>query len=686
MSEAAEALLVPEVVTPETISRLSDQLLLIGDALEAVIPSRMIGSDDQPPLVSTAWEYLDLLRRTTATARSWLVANEKVICGEHPALAALPAFLLGASDPDRELPGSVDAWPCSHHPHREATLFVEEVRRAAELLPVWRAYEAELEDRGFVDFATVLADAVRVLQNDSDTRARAQVKRVIVDEGQDLSPLMLTFARHLTTEECIIYGDTCQTINEWAGANRYGIAELTEQGANVLQLDVDYRKAPTIEHFCDNFRATIDEESRLDLESYRAATLPSGEEPPWPDKPVRWVSQGGDWASTYRAVIDAVERDSVPGWTVPDDASIATLARRTTTVTQCREIATSDTLSDDTTASIPALIQLARFLSQVIGLGDETEYVGQYDSNDDSADESLVETLPRLIATWYDIPHSVAVETLERDDCNPWIALVRLVEYGQDEMLEQPAYRIALVNAYHNLLDLAAHARRDTLGHFFHVLQDQFSLRRRPEINGAELDALETAIAGIQTPEGYPAPRPDRGALNQLEARWRTVRDDGEAGAHKISTIHKFKGDEADVVIVPNLTAGPWGVLDTSSRPFDRRRAVNSLTRVRHQLAFDKSPVAESLVQRKRHNERRVAYTAFSRARDLLIMLGEPSSQPRRLSSEVNPDDCLPRDVNRVENAHSLDIWTELQASLPGEGATCWSREILGLHRDGGGD
>lgn len=687
IATAAQELLTPTRATPATLARLRSRLQVIGDALESEIPSEALDADDQPALVTIAWEYLDLLRRTTGAAQAWLAANESVICTDHPELAALPAALLGAPAPDDSLAGSIESWPCSHHPYREATLFVEEVKRAIDLLPTWRAYEAELEERELVDFPNLLADAIAVLEEDPSTRARAQVKRVVVDEGQDLSPLMVTFARHLTTDECIIYGDTCQTINEWAGANRYGITNLIDAGAEVLQLDLDYRKAPAIETLCDNVRATIDGESRLNLDSYRDTAIATEEAPPWPETPIRVVQQGDDWDDAYRAVLDAIETDSVPGWTVPEDASVATLARRKETVRECADIVSSGTASADTTPSIPALIELARFLSHVAGIEETTEYVGQHEGDPaDDSDGSPVEALPRLLATWYGIPLTVAEEALDRDDCGPWIALVRMIEYGQDEGVEPSVYRSAFEHAYRDLIELAGHARRDPFGQLFRVLQDRFDIRQSEAVTHAAVKALEEAVAGIETPEEAPPPRPDPGALAQLEARWTSASNDDDTGNHTVSSIHRFKGSEADIVILPNLVAGPWSVLDTSSRSTDRRRAVNSLTRVRHGLASDDWSVTESLAQRKRHNERRVAYTALSRARDLLVLLGAPGGQPQHSSSAIDPDGCLPADVRRVENAQAFDIWTELQDALPVDGVERWSRTALGLDQEGGAD
>jgi len=236
------------------------------------------------------------------------------------------------------------------------------------------------------------------------------------------------------------------------------------------------------------------------------------------------------------------------------------------------------------------------------------------------------------------------------------------------------------------LIDLAGHARRDTLTRLVDILQDRFGLRRSAAVDYTAIDALDEATGSIETPEDAPPQQPDLGALEQLEARWSSAIDSDDDGEHMVSTIHRFKGNEADIVILPNLMQDPWDVLDASSRPIDRQRAVNSLTRIRHHLAFDSSSVTESLVQRKRHNERRVAYTALSRARDLLILLGEPGRQPNRRSAAVDPDDCLPADVRRVENAAAFDIWTELQAALPHEGVAHWSREALGLDQNGGDD
>jgi ATP-dependent exoDNAse (exonuclease V) beta subunit len=147
-----------------------------------------------------------------------------------------------------------------------------------------------------------------------------------------------------------------------------------------------------------------------------------------------------------------------------------------------------------------------------------------------------------------------------------------------------------------------------------------------------------------------------------------------------MSNIHQFKGDEADVVIARNLSPDSWEVPDEST--YDRDFAAASLSRVRHQLAFEICPATESFAQRKAHNERRVAYTALSRARDVLILIGESGSSMPPEETTIDPDTCLPAAVKRYDTNRSLDIWHELQ-SVSGGLSTCeWTAAELGLDTD----
>jgi superfamily I DNA/RNA helicase len=691
-ADAAATLLRPKQVTPTTLDRLQSRLRVIGDQLEAALPADWSPTESpDAPLAHTAWAYVDLLRETTASAAAWFDANQTAICDDHPELAALPGYLLGDDQASLNLSGDVSAWPVSNRPYVEADRYLREVRETRDLLDIWRAYEAILADRELVDFEGALQAAVTLLETDPELRADVGLDRVMVDEAQDLSPQMLAFARQLA-DDVILFGDTAQTINEWAGANRYNIQRLLDEGANEITLPVDFRKAPGIENSCDAFRETINGEVRLDMQSHR-----EDEDATWPETPIRWVQQDDDGGAAYEAVIDALETSSVPGWTVPQDASIATLARTGSTVGESQAVLAERGLADGPAGTTGAtgvdrVCSLLRLLATLSGLEPTTPYIGHHADGDDdplgpdalAIDEApAIEALPDVLSWWFDIPRPVSEAALSDRACGPWIALARLADHDQDDHLQDPAYRPAFEKAYETLVELGRHTQRDRLPLLVAAIRDRCNLDAHFADPETALAALDEALADVTDPAQDQPPRPDLGAIQQLEDRWQAALTTEPTGRHQVSTVHGFKGSEADIVVIRNLHSEAWDVPANGDDAWDRDRAVSSLSRVRHRLAFDRCPATESFCQRKAHNERRVAYTAMSRARDLLVVIGRPGSTTACTSGSVVPDDCLPGSVERYETTEPFDVWRELQTAFDNAATQEWPRQSLDLD-DGG--
>ncbi len=114
------------------------------------------------------------------------------------------------------------------------------------------AYEIAKQDRGVIDFEDVLLLMCGILQDREDIarEVRSQYRAFVVDEYQDVSLLQ----QHLLElwlgdrHDLCVVGDVAQTIYSFAGADPRHLVGFRSRhpGANVVQLNRDYRSTPQI--------------------------------------------------------------------------------------------------------------------------------------------------------------------------------------------------------------------------------------------------------------------------------------------------------------------------------------------------------------------------------------------------------------------------------------------------------
>ncbi|WP_224268525.1 PD-(D/E)XK nuclease family protein [Haloprofundus salinisoli] len=129
----------------------------------------------------------------------------------------------------------------------------------------------------------------------------------------------------------------------------------------------------------------------------------------------------------------------------------------------------------------------------------------------------------------------------------------------------------------------------------------------------------------------------------------------------RISTIHKAKGSEAPVVVMPDLTSADWPVWHSKEQLEHVARGLRRFT----------DTAEQSVAARRINNQRRLAYVGITRPRDLLVMIGHStgSTAPSQLLPDVDPylNDALETSTASAD----FDIWTELQSVLP-SGTKTW--------------
>ena len=159
----------------------------------------------------------------------------------------------------------------------------EAERNAAQLngcslLTGLEAYQVLLDNKSYLDYSSILEEAVTLLTTDDGvrTRLRERVKYVIVDEYQDVNPVQeaIVWSLHELGAGICVVGDDDQTIYQWRG----GDVE------NILTFD---RRYPAVEQIPleENFRSSdgVVETARTFIEQNNArlskAMKPTGAQP-----------------------------------------------------------------------------------------------------------------------------------------------------------------------------------------------------------------------------------------------------------------------------------------------------------------------------------------------------------------------------------------------------------------------
>ena len=106
-----------------------------------------------------------------------------------------------------------------------------------------RAYQELLDARGYLDYSSILDEALELLTNKYELRARIadRIKYVIVDEYQDVNPIQEDIVRslhELGAHICVV-GDDDQTIYQWRGSDVDNILTFAQRYPAVDRVSIE---------------------------------------------------------------------------------------------------------------------------------------------------------------------------------------------------------------------------------------------------------------------------------------------------------------------------------------------------------------------------------------------------------------------------------------------------------------
>jgi ATP-dependent helicase/nuclease subunit A len=633
----------------ERIAALAPLMRGAAQRTAALRPKLSAWAKDGSPLRADARDHArwsgmaDLLLTATGTIRKGLKTND----GFPPQCADTPVMrdLLRELERDsiaRHVLAEIRALPAPAYDDDEW----ERVREVAQVLVLAAAeLDQVFREQGVVDFPAVSLAALRALGSadaptDLGLRLDYRLQHILVDEFQDTSSAQLELVRLLTAgwqtgdgRSVFCVGDPMQSIYGFRQAEVRAFLELAEDGIGDVQFEVqrlsdNFRSAPPLVEWVNACfsrilpRADDRDRGAIAFRPSSAAADVSGSERGVPAVALRGFASRVQEAAAIADMI-AAELKRHPEWRIAVLVRARTHARDIAHSLRARRIAFRavdiEPLQDH--AIVRDVIML---VCALLHLGDRTAW------------------LALLRAPWAgislaDLLHLSRAAPLIWEALTDEAVLERLSEDGQARCRR---VRTALEAAFRvrNETSLARWVERTWLA------LGGASSAGSPQ----DLEFASAAFARLRELEelGLPDSADLPGSFADLYA------DHGAAGAVEIMTIHKAKGLEFDMVVVPALdrTNPPSRHQLLLSHQFARTGRDGMVMAARPPVGADRDPLFEFLRHQVRDaaglEAQRLLYVACTRAKRQLRLtatIGTEESEEVAGQGAVAAADWLPR-------------------------------------------
>jgi DNA helicase II / ATP-dependent DNA helicase PcrA len=435
----------------------------------------------------------------------------------------------------------------------------------ARLVP---AYRRLLHEHGQLDFDEQVHLAIGLLLADPVLRARVGrgTTHLLVDEAQDLTPAFVLLVRVLAgpQQQLFAVGDDDQTIYGYAGATPRVLVDLpdTYRGTTSYTLNVNHRCPAAV------VRAAAD------LLAHNTLRVPKdvrASAPASPDGMTEVPADDGRGAAVVLERLRPLLDEHRPG-------QVAVLARVGATL-----LAPQLVLED---ASVPVRRHVGTELLERAGIRTALAYLRCATDPDHLRPSDLADTLRRparrLTGVLRAAPHGTSLHRLALQ--------LTSIDAEHRDALRRYVDDLALLAALvRDGADSATVLRtvRDRIG-LGASLDALDGTRLRPEgsSHGDDLDALLEVAVLEPDPRGLPDRLEARLAGRPVAPRSDAHQGAGRHDAVTLSTVHRVKGREWDVVVLVGLRAGlmPHRLCDDLEE--ERRVLHVALTRARRHLVL----------------------------------------------------------------------------------------------------
>lgn len=609
-------------------------------------------------------EYLRQLIETTETIQRQIRSDpESLSTGSMQAAVKLPAVLFSGYGAEGEPMTRKGDFP-SGIPKLPYTLldrlrsYIEDCKRAVDFLPGYRIYEQQRQDADLVDFDDLIRKAVRLLQHDEiGSEIATQWDYVFCDEFQDTDSIQFDLVTALAQHNRLfVVGDDDQAIYEWRGANSENIgSKLTDTYRSDLtdkKLDLNFRsKQPILELANDAITALDDRGSDKELTAFG-------------DK--RDATNGVAYIDTT-APDDGPDSDEYQASQIT--TAIAGLLRG-----ELADIDQSYDLDD-----IAILVRKKRHAEPLIDSFGETgipfELVGDISTESTGVETVLAYlramampaddvSVRRVLLMRYRLNESdLRTLTREADRLIDAVRSVELSEMTEPNKLETARKHfehllsrrrnLSVQQLYTELLDTTdiewflTRTERRELKRLEELIESYGGTTTQPPIGTDFIDYLDQHDSIAEVTDSAPA--------EQTE---------GSSNAVSIMTVHKAKGLDFPVVVMPELTADEWA---------PQARNYSELID-----AIDGCGFWEADQIKQDHREaRRLLHVGITRAEEQLIVCGQAgeTSTEEGAVTFTEIQRWMADGIQWDLSATSFAIWEQIQESLP-EVAQDWTEMV----------
>jgi len=564
----------------------------------------------------------------------------------------LPKYLFGgyASGAPKGIPDDLDLELTDH-----LDSFVSDCLAARDLTAGYAAYERELDERNLIDFDGLVVETAALMDSPVGEEIAERWDYVFCDEFQDTDRLQFDLVTSLVTDENLfVVGDDDQAIYEWRGANVANITDELDQAFAALTdepLEENFRSRQPILNLANEAIQKLGHRERH-------KTLTRVDEPAYDGDSVATVElpdedDDSDGAAQLRTVVQNLltgAAENLDGTYDPGD--IALLVRKHAHATPV-----IDEFED---AGIP--YQVAGDLAtESVGVGTVTAYLKALARPEDEVSWN------RILLMRYRLCDA-DLSTLNAGD-DPLVDTLR--ETPLDEFEEPDRVAEAREHAT-ELLDIRDSA---SLSHLYRELTDRTNIEwYLSEQERRDLAQLEDVIEQYGDSAVQPPLTPE--FIDSLEhydslfdesGTTPTSQPDVADDAVNVMTIHKSKGLDFPVVLIPQVTADEWA---PSSRTYD---AFETSLSDGAEAAF-----AQDFVERDARETRRVFHVGITRAEDILVLQGgseegDDAADEDSVSELVG--EILPSRIPWQPERGHLPLWTDVQECLPDD-AVDWTNTL----------
>ena len=174
----------------------------------------------------------------------------------------------------RTLQGKISGWKCENIEPEQA--MSEAIGKEYYYAVAYEQYEKKCREQGWLDFDSLMREAVKLLDTNDEIRQRNKKRYISVDECQDTDITQFRFLQLLFDGNIMAVGDENQLIYEWRSAESGNLSNFSSKfaGARTLYLGQNYRSTQRLVQFHKQI-LPVDN----GLASHMMTTNPEGVEP-----------------------------------------------------------------------------------------------------------------------------------------------------------------------------------------------------------------------------------------------------------------------------------------------------------------------------------------------------------------------------------------------------------------------